>query len=537
LYFDPNGHARPVTSTPVASSAPPLYAVLALPFSLFGWRGLVLLNALCFAAAAVLVFREVQRCAATRTAPWVGLAAFALCGFSLEYAQGVWPHMLAVFLCVAAFVLAGRAREGGGAVAAAAAGFLSALAAGVRYQNAVFAACLGLGLLVLAPKRRRVLPAFAAGSALPLLACSWINHLRLDSWNPISKGGTYLVPAVAGSSARTLLDPLWVLWSKVVDMSAHPAFGPGLDRLNAWASRSETTGAFLSVPGVLKKSLLQSAPWMLVPLVGVVIALVLFRRRTGRASSELRAAGLVIWPMLAGFALAGFGRHDGMCFNQRYFLELVPLGAIAFALIVDELPLRWTAALGGVLLANAATAALLFLPVASTARQLVELKAPLAIALLALAAWLLWKKADRAAPLCAALGLALGWAFFVHALEDVPADHEVRELHARVARTLSPEVPQRSAVAACSNQKMGLGILQLDRDLVVVDVCVDDGQAAAPTIQALLDAGRRVLVYANGIEEPLLRSLTARFDARSHLLSLGEGWEELRVIELSRQAP
>ena len=44
LYFDPAATGREVTTTPVASTAPPLYAPLALPFLLLGWRGLVLLN-------------------------------------------------------------------------------------------------------------------------------------------------------------------------------------------------------------------------------------------------------------------------------------------------------------------------------------------------------------------------------------------------------------------------------------------------------------------------------------------------------------
>src|SRR5690348_910091 len=56
LAFDPGPWTRGVSATPVASSAPPLYALLALPFSWFGWRGLVALNTIAYLAAIALTF-------------------------------------------------------------------------------------------------------------------------------------------------------------------------------------------------------------------------------------------------------------------------------------------------------------------------------------------------------------------------------------------------------------------------------------------------------------------------------------------------
>src|SRR5262245_53031657 len=50
LFFDPTNRSRVVTSTPVGSTAPPLYAFLALPFSFFGWRGLTALNTVSYLA-------------------------------------------------------------------------------------------------------------------------------------------------------------------------------------------------------------------------------------------------------------------------------------------------------------------------------------------------------------------------------------------------------------------------------------------------------------------------------------------------------
>src|SRR5438477_7496030 len=48
VFFDPGPWARSIETTPVVSTAPPLYAFIALPFSWMGWRGLVALNTLAY---------------------------------------------------------------------------------------------------------------------------------------------------------------------------------------------------------------------------------------------------------------------------------------------------------------------------------------------------------------------------------------------------------------------------------------------------------------------------------------------------------
>src|SRR3954468_5568557 len=124
LAFDPGPWTRAVTSTPVGSSAPPLYALLALPFSWLGWRGLVALNTLAYLAATAMIFAYARRYATDPSTPWIAAAAFALGGFVIEYAQGVWPHALSIALCTAGIFTAGRLledRENGRPVLAAAA--------------------------------------------------------------------------------------------------------------------------------------------------------------------------------------------------------------------------------------------------------------------------------------------------------------------------------------------------------------------------------------------------------------------------------
>ncbi|RYG62420.1 hypothetical protein EON77_22320 [bacterium] len=73
-------------SMPVAPVAPPLYAFVALPFSMFGFRALIVLNTLSFVLTGVLVFRLAKYQASRRITAWGALLLFWFGGFSLEYA-------------------------------------------------------------------------------------------------------------------------------------------------------------------------------------------------------------------------------------------------------------------------------------------------------------------------------------------------------------------------------------------------------------------------------------------------------------------
>ncbi|HJX62735.1 MAG TPA: hypothetical protein VJ860_02150, partial [Polyangia bacterium] len=100
LFFDPVPDGRP--GARASSVVPPLYGLFALPFSLAGWTGLFLLNLAAWLVTIALVRAAARRAGASQPAAWVGALAFALAGFSLEYAVGVWPHALAACLFLAA---------------------------------------------------------------------------------------------------------------------------------------------------------------------------------------------------------------------------------------------------------------------------------------------------------------------------------------------------------------------------------------------------------------------------------------------------
>src|SRR5262245_43200222 len=171
LFFDPTARSRAVTATPVASTAPPLYAILALPFSYFGWRGLVALNTIAYLATILLVFAYARRYSDHEATPWLAAAAFAFGGYAIEYSLGLWPHALSLALCTAGILAAARVVDdnGRGLRLLPAAGFLLAVAAGVRYQNAVVLVSVGGAILLLAGTRRWAAgAAFSVAAAIPL---------------------------------------------------------------------------------------------------------------------------------------------------------------------------------------------------------------------------------------------------------------------------------------------------------------------------------------------------------------------------------
>ena len=510
LFFDPGPWTRTVTSTPVASTAPPLYAPIALPFSLFGWRGLVALNTIAYLATAVMVFVFVNRRSSAELTPWLAAAAFALGGFGIEYAEGLWPHSLSVALCTAGLLAAVRAGEAGAARWAGVAGFLIALAAGVRYQNALILAAAALWLAIRFP-RRKTLAAFVLAAALPLAASSTINQARHGSWNPISKGRGYLTVPVPGGGDRSITEPVVMFWSRLVDYSTRP---PLTSRAFAeWLKYDPQTGAHIMPGGVIKKAMLQSAPWAVLGFAMLVLA-------WGRAAWTSRAIrpplllfSLVTAAVLGAFAFSGAGRDDGWSYNQRYLLELVPIAAIAFAWSVDEAGLRWRPIGVGAIGGAALLAATLMAP--DTGVRFVGLmKVPLVLAASTAAIWALFRTghlSSRRSVLSGAIGLCLGWALALHLAQDLQASHRAKRYHLAQTAALSPVLTDGSALVAYWGHKDSATPLLFDRDLVILDARADEGKDAPLLIGDLLNRGRRVFVLEDGFPPDVLRQVVGGF--------------------------
>jgi hypothetical protein len=492
-WFDPQGHSRRVAATPVAPTVPPLYAPLALPFSYLGFRGLVAINTLAYLVITGLVFGLARRFGREPWTPWLAAVAFALGGYSVEYAQGLWPHLLTAALILAAFWAVMEAREGGPWWWAVLAGALAGWATGVRYQNLVLAGALGLGVLLWAPRRLRAALSYAAGLAVPLAASSLLNQLRLGIWNPVSKGAGYFAVAEAKAGGGMLGEAAAMFWARVVDYSLRP---PPTGIAGAYLQQDPASGAYV-LGTAIKKAWLQSCPWLVLALAALALVWLPRRWLAARPPAqvrELKAMGLLVAPVLALFAVLGPSRTDGFCFNQRYFIELVPLLAVACAWGLEGLGFTPRAGLWGALWGAALAGLPLLASPFSPLRHRVLLAAPLALAGVLLGLWLLSLYRARPALLAGLAGAALGWAVVVHLGDDLPSSRGLRQLNQERLAAVREALPEPVALFAFWGNKDPLGPLLLERDVVIADPFLDQGATAAQLVEAFHAQGRRVVV-------------------------------------------
>ena len=497
IYFDPAAGSRPPFSTPVASTVPPLWSVLALPFSLLGWGGLVALNVLSFLGCALVIFYYSGRHCHKPHTPYLAMATYVLGGYCLEYAQGIWPQALSMLLVTSGFVLASRARAGGPPWLALASGVLMGLATGVRYPNLLSSTAVGLGLLLFAPRRLLASAAFALGFAGPMAACSVMNKLRHGWWNPVSKGPYYFKFVTSKRRISDYREPLHLFWARVVDFTSHPPIG------FLRHARRRGSGGYL-LHDTLKKAVVQNCPWFLTSLLSMLLSWQRASRApaSGPASldsqvrQELRVMGLAAAAVIGFYAWAGFWRRDGFCFNQRYFLELVPLAAVALAWAVDRMDLRRWHLLAGCLLGGLVCFGLFRLSPYSTIRQLALLKAPVGLAFVFLFVWLAARRGWLKGWLSLLLGICLSWSLVVHVMDDVVGAYNVRLRRGGGASELLPHLPAGpSAVFTNFPTATSMCPLHLQRDVVVLNVSLDGRKHAPALVRDFLGRGRQVFIY------------------------------------------
>jgi hypothetical protein len=230
---------------------------------------------------------------------------------------------------------------------------------------------------------------------------------------------------------------------------------------------------------------------------------------------------LVTTALLLVFAMAGATRNDGLTFNARYLLEILPFAAIAFAWALDEWVLRWRPLLVGWLAGLLAVILILIgLPIHRGAddtwwilRQLALLKIPLVLAGVLAGLWFLVRRGVRAqTALIVTAGMCLGWGFTLH-LDDIVASQRVRRFYVARTEVLAGVLTDRSALVAWWGNKHAAGPLLFDRDIVILDAYADNGKDAPVLIRQLLGAGRRVVLIANDfpadVLERVLRGLQA----------------------------
>ena len=501
--FDPESYGRVAARTPVASLAPPLYAPFALPFLVLGWHGLVLLNTLSYLLTGLIVFVLSKHYAVDRQTPWLAAALVLIGGYGIEYAQGVWPHMFSVFLVTCALYVASKIWQGGKPTVAVLCGLLMGIAIGVREQNIVLTGCLGLTVLLFA--RRRILATawYGIGTLLPLVVIATMNLSRDHLWHPFPKFVAYSNQLKQHVGAGSILEPLRVFWARFIDFSMHPEI-TYLVQADMY-KQNPASGAYL-VYGTVKKAFLQSCPWIGLAFVVLVLAWFWKDSRKEDVRRSLRGLSLLIFPLVVLFSMAGASRVDGLAYNQRYFLEMIPLAALAVALALDGLSLSVVHMVIGFLAGGIAFAAALMLP-SHTLYEIALMRVPLLVAVLLLLSWIFrWHSSARLL-LPMTLGLCLGWSLFVHTLDDLPASRNRRMRTATELKMLEEVIPAHSAVFAYWGSKDAAGPLLLTRDVVILDAGADEGADAVRLTKELQRQHRRIFILWYSVPAPYTRGI------------------------------
>lgn len=355
--------------TPQYPAGSAVLAGLLLPF--LGPRSFILLNAL---AAVLTLFTVWKICLSQFGSKAVARIAVALLvagTFFVEYAVGVWPHMLSAFFAVQAYWFALRHLDSNGKGYRDA--ILSGLFAGAgmlfRLDAALAVPAIGLIIVMFAPYFVRSSLFFGVGVLPSLALASWLNYLKFDTPNPFSYGRSYGQSGgnIDLAAHAALFAALWVafgallLWRKVgwrmerkAAIAALVILGSALliiPATNAWLLRFWNGFLALVVdlrniedprvgvqpgPGgtllfwtLVKKSLGQSMPW-----IGLTAMLL----TSGIQKSERRFIATLfvfIATMTMPFILLSW--HGGGGSNMRYFLPVLPALCILCAKLLHDL--------------------------------------------------------------------------------------------------------------------------------------------------------------------------------------------------------
>lgn len=524
LYSDPSAPFFTETPRLLASPVPPWYAWLAYPFAWGGVWGLMLLNLLACLGSLWLIFRRLERLTGSRRMAALSVAVCAGGTYLAEYAFGVWPHGLSTLLCLAGYMLclpldsSSPGKRKGVLPGAICGGLLLGLAAGVRYQNVAFAGLVLVAAWITRSERWRRALGMALGMALPLLGAAMMNGARSDSWNPISKPGSgYATLAAAnavgqGELGTAVREMAVSFMSRVVDYAfVYPR------PIGFLPSHPPVHGIILC-GGVVKKAWLQSCPWMLVVaalmLLGIRPLKTLRLQGTPRRR-ELTALAVMLGGVIALFALAGPGRFDGLGYNQRYFIELLPLASMAFVLTCGGMVWRnlRPCLLAFLLTMLALMVGLQHVPVSCVARQVAISKLPILLAVATALATLAARSRSRARlPAACLLGVALGWACGIHFFEELPASRAVRNHQGNYCRQIAGAItPAGAPTMLVAHWWMStlLAPLELSHPgLVIVDPRMDRGADTPALVEAALTSGRRVAVVLNNMPTDLVARIS-----------------------------
>ncbi|MBI5375569.1 MAG: hypothetical protein HZA77_09045 [Candidatus Schekmanbacteria bacterium] len=350
---------------------PPYYPIVAFPFyRVLGFQGLFLLNIISFAGALYFIYLIAMKLFDDRLVAARSVYLYALSTFAMEYAIGLWPHMLSVFLVMAGmylFLSYFLPDKGSFSVLIASSALLS-FSIGIRLLNLEFLVVAAMLILFV---QRKIIPAiiFILSAVPSLLLQGAINSSRFGIFDPFSYGhyknrnfsyyllhpelsiififmafviflvikkeelfsgkkllymsGVFSVALVFLLVVNTEFRNITFFWlytcyCNIFDISS----------FHYDLAKDESGGMLFS--GIVKKALIQSCPYLILSFLGFIFMLKegVTKKRT------LYTYFLFIIPILF---MSSFFFHGGFAFNIRYALELIPFGIISFCWLIRDM--------------------------------------------------------------------------------------------------------------------------------------------------------------------------------------------------------
>jgi hypothetical protein len=527
---------------------PPLYGVLAaMPYALFGIRGLYLLNAGAFVLA-MLGFHDLARRTLTPSRARLATVLLPFAVPLVPYMLMEMPHLVALAPLLWAIAQWDEARQSESGHRAArrgvGAGLLMGLAFGVRVQNIVLALPLGAIGFSSARHGRAALGGMLAGLAVCVSAVAAFNLRRFGSPNPFSYGPAasplgapipeesvafFLRPAlvvlialvVAGLLAARWADdplrtvPLWVLGAGAVvvvpplrDLASRMVATFASTTVNAgiagagWYSPGSTLGW-------IDKALLSSTPFAVLGLIGAVAS-------AGRRAPPLQTA--LAWLTISLLLFLSVRDPDPrtergvvgfMSLSPRYLVEIMPA---LYLLAWDRL--RGVRFGPGHFLAGLAAGGALFAYMQTTGPDdVVPAKAALivtgsivAAALLAFA-YYARRNSVRDAALRLLVALTTGYASACIFAEDCRCLRNMAAMYERWGDRVLAAMPEpQLAIVGWHYAKDPIFHVRARKSAVIVDPWVDGAASLAKTLDALVAHGVAPYYFGLGLEnvEPQL---------------------------------
>ena len=524
---------------------PYLYPVLAFPFyKLAGFRGLFFLNAIAFLGVIWFCYLLARKLFQDRDMAQKACSIFILATYAWEYSQGAWPHALAILFTTGAVYLALEALQetnsGRSSALAFGAGLVAGFGAGVRLDAILVFPALALPFLFARPSRLIQLLATCVGILPGLAILAITNHLKFGVVSPFSYGSAggptagltpYLpllgigTSAVVGFWALTRIPdtklprdgkiiitlialllgiffftPLHQFISRLilgvyqltVDLRA------GNITFIGWGSHTRTADGAIVYFDTLKKSLLQSCPYLTVLLLPLVSL-------KNNQEVPLGLGCLYLVPLIYIATFSFFAWHGGLCFNMRYFLPILPftsiLTAYAWKEITRKLNRNWIkySVMAGFLIYSGFLLFFLFSIKENLAIQKQEafyLTLPLFLSLSLFFMTAIYSAVGEKAGNVVGgvtnilLVTSLVWSGMVAFCYDFPRVFVIRSTFEKVSKEVFPIVSPDSILFADFPDPL-LGLLEKDRLRLAVP-SYDNFKDFRPLIDINLDAGRSV---------------------------------------------